>query len=176
MFSDRQNFRIFSLPGTVMTHFWSSLPSSLNTFGTDLLNLHCFCPFLLPPLACTVRNTHQDRCPCPRATTRRSFKDQTVTKSSSPPTTMYFESGLQHTHKKPPKYDRAIPINSNVSYKKTRRNPSCETIANIVPHGEKQNSLILQFSVLKTHLYNGFLEDFDLHVRIVKPSPVLKLW
>ncbi len=46
--------------------------------------------------------TH-DLCPCPRATTRLSANDQTVTKSSSPPVARYFPSGLQETQRSPPK-------------------------------------------------------------------------
>jgi hypothetical protein len=40
-----------------------------------------------------------------------------------------------------------MPTISIVSYRKTRRKPSCEAIAKFVPHGEKQNSFILQLSL-----------------------------
>lgn len=45
----------------------------------------------------------QEWCPWPRATTRLSQKLHTVTKSSSPPTTTYLQSGDQQTQRKPPK-------------------------------------------------------------------------
>uniref|UniRef100_A0A182V6P9 Uncharacterized protein n=1 Tax=Anopheles merus TaxID=30066 RepID=A0A182V6P9_ANOME len=57
----------------------------------------------------------QDRWPWPRATTRCSWSENTVTRSSSPPTTTYLPSGLQHTHRNPPKYDRAMPTSSMCS-------------------------------------------------------------
>jgi hypothetical protein len=40
-----------------------------------------------------------------------------------------------------------MPTSSIVSYRKTRKKPSCDTIARLAPSGEKQNSLMLQLSL-----------------------------